>query len=147
MPRNVDAQYLAALQTYYRRHRALGKTVPQVVAIQAKEKYGTLCFYYRGGNEYIAHVVVAFEELTGTRCEVCGARGRRYGGGWIRTLGEHRAETPDHLMTRSCHDETQARQVARRQHRPGRLCTSHMAHDARGQSPAAAARRLAGDTD
>lgn len=75
--------------------RALGKAVPQVVATQVKEKYGTLCFYYRGGDDYIAHVVAALEELAGTRCEVCGARGRRYGGGWIRTLCDYHAETPE----------------------------------------------------
>jgi hypothetical protein len=75
--------------------RALGKPVPQVVAIQVKEKFGGLRFYYRGGDDYIAHVVSAFEELAGTRCEVCGAHGQRYGGGWIRTLCEHHAETPD----------------------------------------------------
>jgi hypothetical protein len=61
-------------------------TVPQVVATQVKEQFGTLRFYYRGGDEYIFHIVRAFELLSGVHCEVCGARGQRYGRSWLQTL-------------------------------------------------------------
>lgn len=60
--------------------------IPQVVAVQVKEKYGTLRFYYDGGDDYIAGAVDLAESLSGTICEECGEPGHRRGGGWVRTL-------------------------------------------------------------
>lgn len=67
--------------------------VPQVVLEQVKEKFGTLRFYYRGGDDYIHGMVAMAESMSGIMCEVCGAPGQREGGGWIKTLCEtHREE-------------------------------------------------------
>ncbi len=67
--------------------------VPQVVVEQVKEKFGTLRFYYQGGDEYIQGVVALAEHMTGSICEECGAPGTRGGSGWISTLCEtHRSE-------------------------------------------------------
>lgn len=60
--------------------------VPQVVLFQVKEKFGTLSFYYSGGDERIFGMVMLAETLSGQTCERCGSPGERRGGGWIRTL-------------------------------------------------------------
>ena len=60
--------------------------VPQVVLSQVKEKFGTLCFYYSGGDERILGMVMLAETLSGHTCERCGSPGERRQGGWIKTL-------------------------------------------------------------
>ena len=62
------------------------KSVEQVRVDQIKEKFGTLRFYYTGGNDTISGMVSMAESLTGQICETCGDRGERRSGGWIRTL-------------------------------------------------------------
>jgi hypothetical protein len=59
--------------------------VPQVVVEQIKEKFGTLRFYYRGGDDYISGLVSMAESMSGVTCEECGAPGEANGSGWIRT--------------------------------------------------------------
>jgi len=67
--------------------------IPQVVVAQVKEKFGTLRFYYDGGDEYISGLVRMAESMSGVTCEECGAPGTTNGGGWVRTLCEkHEAE-------------------------------------------------------
>jgi hypothetical protein len=63
-----------------------GNPIPQVVIEQIKEKFGTLRFYYQGGDEYISGAVSFAENLTDQLCEDCGGIGKRRSGGWIRTL-------------------------------------------------------------
>lgn len=60
--------------------------VPQVVLSQVKEKFGTLSFYYTGGDERIFGMVCLAETISGQTCEWCGSPGKRRGGGWIKTL-------------------------------------------------------------
>lgn len=60
--------------------------VKQVVADQVKEKFGTLSFYYSGGDDYIRGLVSMAESMSGVTCEECGKPGKRNGKGWIRTL-------------------------------------------------------------
>lgn len=65
--------------------------VPQVVVKQVKEKFGTLRFYYSGGDEYIHGLVRMAESMSGRTCEKCGASGKLYGvsekgiTGWMHT--------------------------------------------------------------
>lgn len=47
----------------------------QVVAIQVKEKFGSLRFYYYGGNARVRNLVEAYSHKTKTICEVCGSEG------------------------------------------------------------------------
>ena len=69
------------------------KEVPQVVAMQVKEKFGGLRFYYEGGDERIFGMVQMAESWAYHTCEECGAPGTLGGKGWIRTLcPTHRAE-------------------------------------------------------
>ena len=63
------------------------------VAVQIKEKFGGLRFYYSGGDEYIDGMVRMAEVWAGQTCETCGNVGKRRDGGWIRTLCDtHEAE-------------------------------------------------------
>lgn len=73
------------IQTYIDSNKHL--KIPQVVAAQVKEKFGTLRFYYDGGNEYIRGVVSHAEWLSGMICEVCGTT-KNIGTtqGWNQTL-------------------------------------------------------------
>jgi hypothetical protein len=73
---------------------------PQVVARQVKEKFGTLRFYYTGGDDVVRGIERMAEGMSAVMCEKCGAPGKPRQGGWIRTLcDEHAAEagTPDEL--------------------------------------------------
>ena len=67
--------------------------VQQVVIEQVKEKFGSLRFYYQGGDEYISGLVSMAESMAGITCETCGDAGEGRNGGWIRTLcDKHEAE-------------------------------------------------------
>jgi hypothetical protein len=72
--------------------RKLPAPIPQVTLDQVKEKFGTLRFYYTGGDEAIDGMVRMAESMSGCTCEVCGNPGRRVGGGWITTLCKEHAE-------------------------------------------------------
>lgn len=63
-----------------------GEVVPQVVLDQVKEKFGTLRFYYTGGDDYISGLVTMAESMSGVTCEECGKPGTSTSGGWIRTV-------------------------------------------------------------
>lgn len=66
----------------------------KVVALQVKEKFGALRFYYavenpkEGSriNEAIAEMVGDAEELSYKTCESCGKPGKKRGQGWVKTL-------------------------------------------------------------
>lgn len=68
---------------------AQGDTPFQI--LQMKEKFGTLRFYYAGGNDRIRGLVDMTENLSGSVCEICGTLGtlcKRKNGTWIKTLCE-----------------------------------------------------------
>jgi hypothetical protein len=67
--------------------------VEQVIAVQVKEKFGGLRFYYDGGDEKIQGMVCMAESWASHTCEECGQSGKHRSGGWIRTLCDtHEAE-------------------------------------------------------
>ena len=72
--------------------RKIRKVIPQVVASQVKEKFGTLRFYYSGGDNVIDGMVLMAESMSGVTCEECGSLGKSYGGGWITTLCDKHAK-------------------------------------------------------
>ena len=65
--------------------REVPELIPQVTLDQVKEKFGTLRFYYTGGDDYISGMVSLAESMTGVTCESCGNIGERRGGGWVHT--------------------------------------------------------------
>jgi hypothetical protein len=62
-----------------------GEGCTQVTLDQVKEKFGTLRFYYSGGDDVIDGMVRMAESMTEVTCEECGNIGERRGGGWIHT--------------------------------------------------------------
>ena len=72
--------------------RKIPEIVHQVTVTQVKEKYGTLRFYYSGGDEYIDGLVAMAESMSAATCEECGKPGRTNSGGWLRTLCEEHAK-------------------------------------------------------
>ena len=64
------------------------KQVPQVTLDQVKEKFGTLRFYYTGGDDVIDGMVRMAESMSAVTCEICGNPGTTGGQGWISTLCE-----------------------------------------------------------
>ena len=64
------------------------KQVPQVTLDQVKEKFGTLRFYYTGGDDEISGMVRMAESMSGVTCEECGSPGETKGNGWLVTLCE-----------------------------------------------------------
>ena len=62
------------------------EVVPQVTLDQVKEKFGTLRFYYSGGDDRIRGMVSMAESMSSVTCEECGKPGTSTGGGWIKTV-------------------------------------------------------------
>lgn len=63
--------------------------VQQVVVDQVKEKFGTLRFYYTGGNDYVRGLVSMAESMSGVTCEECGniaSINYPEDGGWVITI-------------------------------------------------------------
>jgi hypothetical protein len=60
--------------------------IPQVTLDQVKEKFGTLRFYYTGGDDQIYGMVRMAESMSGVTCEECGKPGTSTSGGWIKTV-------------------------------------------------------------
>jgi len=73
-------------------NRLNGVKFAPVIATQVKEKYGTLRFYYTGGDEYLDGVVSMAETISAKTCEVCGAPGELREGGWLKTLCDEHAK-------------------------------------------------------
>jgi hypothetical protein len=75
------------------------------VAVQVKEKYGTLRFYYDGGDRYIDGLANMAESMSAVTCEECGSPGKTLGGGWIRTLCKIHAEEHHYDWDQSNEDD------------------------------------------
>ena len=68
--------------------RQIPESIPQVTLDQVKEKFGTLRFYYTGGDDEISGMVRMAESMSGVTCEECSAPAKPHGPGWIRTICE-----------------------------------------------------------
>jgi hypothetical protein len=67
--------------------------------LQIKEKFGTMSFYYSGGDEYIRGVVHHAMAMSAAICEITGNVGSLHitKNGWIRTVSDEIAK--DREMT------------------------------------------------
>jgi hypothetical protein len=65
--------------------------------LQIKEKFGTMSFYYSGGDEYIRGVVNHAMAMSGHICEISGDAGTTHitSRGWIRTVSPAVAKDRD----------------------------------------------------
>jgi len=71
------------------------ESIPQAVVSQVKEKFGTLRFYYDGGDECIDGMVRMAEAMSAVTCEVCGDAGQLRGRGWYYTSCDKHANKED----------------------------------------------------
>jgi hypothetical protein len=85
---NILNQLMGNIQHHIDWKNRNGEVVPQVTLDQVKEKFGTLRFYYSGGDDIIDGMVRMAESMSGVTCEGCGNVGERRGGGWIHTYCE-----------------------------------------------------------
>lgn len=83
---NIINNLCANIQSHIDWKNKNEEVVKQVVVQQVKEKFGTLRFYYQGGDDYIAGLVSMAESMSACTCESCGNPGKQTGGGWIRTI-------------------------------------------------------------
>jgi hypothetical protein len=83
---NIIDQLCSNIQSHIDWKNRDSLVVPQVVATQVKEKFGTLRFYYDGGDDYISGLTSMAESMSAVTCDECGAPGQQRSGGWIRTL-------------------------------------------------------------
>lgn len=86
-----------------RKERPVPELVEQVIASQIKEKFGTLRFYYHGGDDYIRGLEAMADSMSAVTCEECGKPGKIRSGGWVKTLCEehaHEKEIADELRSR-----------------------------------------------
>jgi len=68
-------------------YRSDDKKISQVVATQVKEKFGTLSFYFNGGDEQIDGMVRFAENMSANTCEFCGSTENiGFTKGWISTI-------------------------------------------------------------
>jgi hypothetical protein len=77
------------------KEREVRNPVPQVVALQIKEKFGGLRFYYNGGDDYINGLVNMAESWAANTCETCGSVGKIRGMGWLYTACDEHTRDGD----------------------------------------------------
>lgn len=82
---NIIDQLCANIQHYINWKNRDEQVVPQVVAIQVKEKFGSLRFYYDGGDDKVDGMVGMAESMSTVTCETCGSPGLLQRGGWLYT--------------------------------------------------------------
>ena len=71
----------------------------QVTLDQVKEKFGTLRFYYTGGDDHIRGLVSMAEAMSSVTCEKCGNAGLFRGKGWYYTSCEEHANEEDKTVS------------------------------------------------
>jgi len=69
---------------------------PQVVAVQVKEKFGTLRFYFDGGDDDVHGMVAMAEHMSKLTCEDCGKPGKL-----ITTRGWVHVACPKHAKVKA----------------------------------------------
>jgi len=75
--------------------REIEQPVAQVVAVQVKEKFGGLRFYYNGGDDTVDGMVRMAESWAAYTCEKCGAAGKLRGSGWLYTACDQHTREED----------------------------------------------------
>ena len=85
---NILDQLMGNIQHHIDWRNKKEEVVAQVTLDQVKEKFGTLRFYYTGGDDEISGMVRMAESMSGVTCEECSAPAKTHGPGWIRTICE-----------------------------------------------------------
>ena len=89
---NIIDKLCGDIQSHIDWYNRDGEKVPQLVAVQVKEKFGSLRFYTGPSTDYIRGMITMAESMSEVTCEVCGSPGIKRGGGWIKTLCDEHAK-------------------------------------------------------
>ena len=85
---NILYQLMGNIQHHIDWKNKNSEVVAQVTLDQVKEKFGTLRFYYSGGDDTIDGMVRMAESMSVVTCQECGNPGTQTQGGWIKTVCE-----------------------------------------------------------
>jgi hypothetical protein len=107
---NILDQLMSNIQHHIDWKNKKEEIIPQVTLDQVKEKFGTLRFYYSGGDDIIDGMVRMAESMSGCTCEECGNIGKSRGGGWIHTYCES-CETKRELAQRKASEEYELKKL------------------------------------
>ena len=72
-------------QNYIDNNSTKTNPIPQMVAEQVKEKFGTLRFYTSGGDRLIDGMIWLAESMSGRLCDQCGSPATTNRTGWLMT--------------------------------------------------------------
>lgn len=90
---NILDRLMGSIQNHLDWQNRNEEKVKQVTLDQVKEKFGTLRFYYTGGDDIISGMVRMAESMSAVTCEVCGAAGKLRGEHWLYTAcDEHNTD-------------------------------------------------------
>jgi len=96
---NIINQLMSQIQHHIDWNNKKEELVPQVTLTQVKEKFGTLRFYYDGGDDRIRGLVTMAQAMSGVTCENCGNAGKIRGNGWYYTSCEEHANEEDKTVS------------------------------------------------
>ena len=83
------------IQSYF---NTLPKHISEdIVALQVKEKYGTLRFYISSHDETISKLIKDAERKSAVTCEVCGKPGSVRGKSWLYTACDEHTSLNDQI--------------------------------------------------
>lgn len=91
-PPHKGAEAVTAIDVERARLKMSAAAAEVPVAVQIKEKFGTLRFYVNGGTTKTEAFIEFAEYHSGRICETCGAPGKTRGEGWLTTLCELHAK-------------------------------------------------------
>jgi hypothetical protein len=98
---NIIDKLMGNIQHYIDWKNRDSEVVNQVTVDQVKEKFGTLRFYYTGGDNYVQGLVSMAESMSSVTCDKCGNSGELRKGGWLRTLCEPHDQERINASTKS----------------------------------------------
>ena len=107
---NILDQLMGNIQHHIDWKNKKEEVVAQVTLDQVKEKFGTLRFYYTGGDDVIDGMVRMAESMSGVMCEECIAPAKTHGPGWIRTICEPCEEARE-LARQKANEEWKMKQL------------------------------------
>lgn len=97
----VNSTYIEEARKQYKEKilkiglRPVPEAVNQVIAVQIKEKFGTLRFYFDGGDEFCRGVEAMATSMSARTCEVCGKPGKKRGASWLYTACDDHTKESD----------------------------------------------------
>lgn len=100
----IDSNYKWSTKRHgflWLKKRIIRIDLPQLVAVQVKEKFGRLCFYVDFSDEFVEGIIRFAEDLSGTICEMCGTT-KEVGktSGWIKTICKGCIQSNERLKDR-----------------------------------------------